>query len=163
MIKELVERLKSAWKEAKYNPNENEPFFKIKCEFEGNKTGLPINAQVPGDLYEFWSIANAAKLFYDVAYGQWGVEIFSYEKSIQKTQELSSGRRHDFGQIDLIIGRFLGDSELLLINCDKNTPSYGSIKIVMPIDPKEQWPTIANSFSDFLINYSEANGDKYWE
>lgn len=165
MIKELIEQMKLEWNEAKYNPNQEDPFFKIKCEFSESKAlKLPsIDISVPEELLQFWSISDSAKLFFDVDFGQWGLEILSPERSIQKTEEERLERGQDFDEYDLLIGQFLGDSELLLICCDKSSSLYGSLKIVMPIDPRRDWPTVAKNFADFLLSYSSSYGDKFWE
>lgn len=157
--------MKLEWSEPRHNPNEDEPFFRIKCEFNESKLidlyGLDIS--VPEELQEFWNINDSAKLFFDVDFGQWGLEILSPESSIQKTKEEKLERSQDFEESDLVIGQFLGDSQLLLISCDKNSSLYGSLKIVMPIDPRGDWPMVGKNLGDFLLRYSSGYGDKFWE
>jgi hypothetical protein len=63
----------------------------------------------------------------------------------------------------LVVGRFLGDSDLLVLRCDETAPDVGSTLIALPIDPRGDWPTVARSFREYLERLIAAEGDKYWE
>jgi hypothetical protein len=117
----------------------------------------------PADLREFWSIVRTAKLFEDVEYGQWGLEILSPEQSIKATMLYRSYRGKDFFVGDLVIGKFLGDSELLIIRCDRSKDDFGNVLISTPLDSRAEWDRPAESLATFLETYAKTGGEKYWD
>jgi len=142
-----------------------ETFFKLACSF---KEIAPLDkvinpSKIPGDLLEFWHLCDGATLFADNEYGQWGLEIWGSREAIKKTETAYYERPKEFNNGDLIIGRFIGDSDLLVIRCDKQKKDYGSILIALPIDQRKDWPVVATDFAAFLEMYSHYEGDKYWE
>lgn len=116
----------------------------------------------PEDLKRFWRLARSAKLFEDLTYHQWGVEIFSPEKTQKQTSAFQSDRSRDAAPGDLIVGKLIGDSDLLLLRTDPKVPDFGTVVLVGPIDPRIDWDTIAQTFGEFLSRYVEARGDMYW-
>lgn len=82
---------------------------------------------------------------------------------MKKTQGFEVERKRDFKEGDLIVGEFIGDCELLLIRCDSSSSDFGSVILVNPIDPREDWSMIANDFEKFLVGYFQSQGDKFWE
>ncbi|KAE9904771.1 SMI1/KNR4 family protein, partial [Enterobacteriaceae bacterium TzEc051] len=56
-----------------------------------------------------------------------------------------------------------GDSDLLLVRCDPNSDDYGSIFVVLPIDQRQDWYIVANTFQEFISKFYETQGDKFWE
>jgi hypothetical protein len=121
---------------------------------------FPLN--LPPDLKEFWSICNGARLFEDTEYGQSGLVILSPGEALALTQAEKRDRPRDFKFKELIIGCFLGDSDLLMISCDETDEKYGSIWVCLPIDKRELWPCIAVSLDSFLSEFFQQDGSKYW-
>jgi hypothetical protein len=63
----------------------------------------------------------------------------------------------------VILGRFIGDSDLLLVRADPQSPDFGRIIVVTGvIDPRPDWEIVAESFGEFLNRYVAARGDRYW-
>ena len=116
----------------------------------------------PADLVAWWSQVSLARLFEDTTYGQWGLVLMDPQQACSASLALQKSRPNDFAPGDLVIGRFLGDSDLLIVRCDENGPDFGRIVAALPLDDRCKWPTIANSFSAFLTQYMRAHGDKYW-
>lgn len=116
----------------------------------------------PPDLRKFWQLTRTAKFFEDITYKDWGVEIFSPERVVQATHALNDDRPQDFVPGDLVVGRLIGDSDLLILRADTNAAGYGTIILAGPIDPRADWDTIANSLQDFLSRYIESRGDMFW-
>jgi hypothetical protein len=117
----------------------------------------------PADLKRFWQLARSARLFEDVTTGQWGLEILSPDEAARETKGYYRDRERDSLKGDLIIGRFIGDSELLLVRCDPDVADFGSIVIVGPIDPRSYWRLVSRSFGEFLSRYVETRGEMFWE
>jgi hypothetical protein len=72
-------------------------------------------------------------------------------------------RGRDASNGDLIIGQFIGDSDLLMLHCDPNEIDYGRIMVVLPMDSRKEWEVVAKDFYEFLYNYYVFQGDKFWE
>ena len=121
-----------------------------------------IVTECPGDLSEFWRIARSAKLFEDKVYGQWGLSILDPANAVAATEKLRARRFRDYVLDDLVVGRFIGDSDLLIIRCDPSSSDFGTILVATPIDPRHQWHRISKSFARFLDTYIKAGGAKYW-
>jgi hypothetical protein len=138
----------------------------LACRFAAEPTDasterLPI--AIPEDVREFWLTARSAFLFEDQRYGQWGVEVFEPAQALLETSRQMIARPEDFAGSDLVLARFLGDSDLLVIECDVNLNDYRLVTVALPIDRRRDWPVVASSFSSFLERLADAQGDKYWE
>ena len=116
----------------------------------------------PSDLVDFWSEARTARLFVDQEYGQWGLEILAPDHAAAATKEYKATRNRDFVQGDLIIGKFLGDSDLLLLRCDPLGDDFGFVLIVLPLDRRADWYPVATSLQAFLNSYVKSGGEKFW-
>ncbi len=127
---------------------------------EAEIAALP--SECPADLVEFWTIARGAKLFEDQQYGQWGLEILEPAQASAMTSLCSTKRARDFIKGDLVVGRFLGDSDLLVVRCEPGAADFGTVLVAPPIDPRRDWYSVASSLALFLENYVKAGGDKYW-
>jgi hypothetical protein len=113
-------------------------------------------------LAEFWEIAASADLFKDVTYGQWGLHIMSPTESRLETAEQRALRPRDFLDDDIVIGSFFGDGDVL-VSAGPVAKGQRRVMVALPLDPREEWPTVAHSFEEFLSKYVSAEGDKYWE
>jgi hypothetical protein len=119
--------------------------------------------EVPDDVLRFWREAAWARLFEDATYGQWGLEILAPGAARAETERQQLARKREFIQGDLVLGRFLGDSDLLIVRSDKAQSDFGRVLVALPLDPRRDWCPVASSFEDFLSKYASAFGDKYWE
>jgi hypothetical protein len=122
---------------------------------------LPV--PIPDAMREFWRTTRDATLFKDHQYGQWGIELLEPKAAIAEARKWFAARPRNFTSADLVVGRFFGDSDLIVINCDPAQSQFGSVTIALPIDRRPDWPVVAESFTDFLEKMLAAQGDKYWE
>jgi len=56
-----------------------------------------------------------------------------------------------------VIGEFLGDQELLILDRD------GRVMVALPLDLRQDWFRPAASLSDFLQRLLTTNGAKFWQ
>jgi hypothetical protein len=124
---------------------------------QGANASVLAASRFPEGIKEFWSLCENAILFRDAEYGQWGLEIFSPDEALHQTKLNKQIRMRDFDGGDTIIGRFIGDSDLLVLASDEK------VIVALPIDRRTDWPIVADNFSDFLEKYVNAQGEKYWE
>ncbi len=126
--------------------------FPLQCSLNLKSKIYPQIPQVllPKVLEDFYTVSNGADLFKDQEYGQWGLKLYSIEEVIFASKIYKSNRNNDALQSDLIIGEFYGDSDLLLVRCDPNSDDYGSIFVVLPIDQRQDWYIVANTFQEFI-------------
>ncbi len=167
-VVELLQVLRRDWSHSRVAIHRGAPSpFPLKCSFgpplpsEAYVESLPVRAS--RDLFDFWGVAQSAELFKDQLYGQWGIEILSPSDAVVETRRQLRERASDFNQSDLIVGRFFGDSDLLVLQCEQGSPDYGSIHVALPLDPRADWPDAARSLGQFLERLIKAQGDKYWE
>jgi hypothetical protein len=114
------------------------------------------HALLPG-LEELWLSSREAWLFQDIDYGQWGLHILEPATAAARTNAERASRPKDFVPSDAVIGEFLGDTDLLVLEAN------GGVLVAQPLDPRSDWPLAASTLSEFLTLYLEAVGDKYWE
>lgn len=171
------------------HPNEVLEYLKAKCRaaafrtkgnsLEDQTSGFRLGAQFckaaheskvafgsaepPNDVVEFWKLCHHAKLFYDLDYGQWGLEILSPEECINETLSARTFFHDQWLATDLVIGRFLGDQEKLIVRCDSARPDYNWILVALPLYPRTDWPIVAKGYLEFLMNYGASEGEKFWE
>lgn len=167
-IEETINALKNSWSSPHTADIRGEVSpFTMLCTFSENGVTQEelkkIAPLAPKQLERFWSICSNAKLFVDQEYGQWGLEILSPTKALEETLLFAHDRSTDFEKGDLVVGRFLGDADLLIVRCDTESPDYGNILIALPIDRRVDWYQVSDSFESFLSEYAVKNGDKYWE
>lgn len=164
----VVKQLKADWSEPRIATHQGKPVaVPLVCRFE-----IPVNSvdlanarktiAIPPELLEFWQYANGASLFIDETYGQWGVHLWPVRVSIEETEKFSADRSRDFRRGDLVVGEFLGDSDLLLVRCDPNADDYGSVIIALPLDDRSEWDRAALSLEIFLLSYARTHGEKFW-
>jgi len=162
-IPEIIDLLKSTWSQPAHATHRGiKRRLRFACSFSEEHRVLPEDYpyNVPDEVKDFWAIASTAKLFEDVDYGQWGLEILSPEESASHT-ESDRGYYPPFRQDELIIGKFLGDSDILIVSCGED--EFGTIRIGLPLDDYPDWPVVGKSFKEFLEEYVKLEGDKFWE
>lgn len=116
----------------------------------------------PSDVAEFWELARTARLFEDQQYGQWGLELVDPKQAAELSRKCKTKRPRDFTAGDMVLGRFLGDSDLLVIRCDPNAQDFGQALVALPLDPRAEWYVASESFAAFLDDYVETGGEKFW-
>ncbi|MBB5297467.1 hypothetical protein E5F05_01850 (plasmid) [Deinococcus metallilatus] len=115
---------------------------------------------IPAELKKLWSKASRTSIYEDMSYGQWGLVIHDNSWAHRETELYRDMYPDQLSTQDLIFGEFLGDSEKAIISLDP--ADYGSIKIMQPLESKEDWPVVASSLSEFLEKLLEGKGQKYW-
>lgn len=163
-IAKILNRVKDEWQTPRRAVHKGVacPFL-LQCEFspEGSSTSM-LAVQFDRGLHQFWAISKSAALFKDVEYEQWGLEIMAPEEAITLTKEERISRPSDYSAHDLIIGRFKGDSDLLLLSPSKSS-DVADVLVSLPLYGRNDWPIVAHSFEEFLTRYISFQGDKYWE
>jgi hypothetical protein len=61
------------------------------------------------------------------------------------------------------MGRFLGDQDLLIVRCNRSAPDFGSVLICTPLDDRQDWSVVADSFTGFVAHFAKEQGAKFWE
>ncbi|MCU0393840.1 MAG: SMI1/KNR4 family protein [Thermoflexibacter sp.] len=163
-MKKLIEELKIRWDSPKLIKQKEDIEILFNCVFNNEPAIIENNfLDIPQDIIDFWSITQNAFLFVDIINNQWGLEILNPLDAMTETKNNILERPEDFYKTDLIIGRFIGDSDLLFICCDKTSLNFGHIYVASPIDEREDWYHVSSSFEQFLTNYFDCNGKKFWE
>lgn len=122
-----------------------------------------IKDPLPRELCEMWSISQESYLFLDDAYGQWGLHMLSPYDAENETVLFREERGADAEFGDLLIGAFIGDSDLLLIRCNPDAADFGHLMVATPLYRRTDWPIVGLSVFDFLQKYVPAEGGKFWE
>lgn len=165
-IKELIDLLRNDWSQPREAVHRGQrcPFLlecnfgpSITCDYEG------VRGHLPPDLAEFWQIASHASLFKDQQYGQWGIDLLSLEDALEETKIQIGLRPVDYLESDLVVGRFLGDSELLVVRCDGKASDFGFIMVALPLYSRSAWQVAAKTLGEFLYRLTISDGDKFWE
>lgn len=167
-IESLVSRLKDEWTVPRPATHHGTRVpVPLRCSFasparEGDLALVAAQFITPASVLEFWQISDGARLYEDEQYGQWGLLLFSATDALAKTAEFAAQRPRDFKQGDLVLGTFLGDSDLLLVRCDPSLNSFGSVVIALPVDERADWEHAASNLEDFLHFYANTHGEKFW-
>lgn len=109
----------------------------------------PAHALLP-ELEALWLSSREAWLFQDIDYGQWGLHILDPAAAAALTRDERARRPGDFEPTDAVVGEFLGDTDLLVLDAN------GSVLVALPLDPRTDWPQVASTLSEFLTRYLEA-------
>jgi len=166
-LRVVIDALKAGWGIPRQATHRGELCpFRLVCEFAptgANHAAIEVLPSASEEVRQFWSLHERATLFRDVDYGQWGLRVLAPSDSLDFTARYRAARRKDGIEGDLIIGEFLGDSDLLMLRTDRDRNDYGSVVVVLPLYPRKDWYRVASSFEGFLAAYAEAEGDKFWE
>lgn len=130
---------------------------KVESEASLNEISEAWPAHALPELEALWLSSREAWLFRDIDYGQWGLHILDPAAAAALTNAERGRRPGDFEATDAVIGEFLGDSDLLVLEAN------GGVLVALPLDPRADWPRVASTLSEFLSRYLEAIGEKYWE
>ena len=141
-----------------------DPFdLPARCSAKVATREVVCQKDLPVDLRDFWSEYFSASLFEDITYGQWGLKLLDYESSNQLTRRENRERPSEALRGDRVFGKFIGDSQLLVIRCDAAKPDFGSILVSWPSSPREEWYHVGSSLAEFLVAYTASEGEKFWE
>lgn len=163
-LQDTIMELVKAWAVPR-RPSDSDlgaPDLELACSCEEARN-MEIPRNLPVELETFWRTFRTVKLFEDREFGQWGLEILAPPVSDIESEEFQRQRSRDFRKGDRVLGRFLGDSELLLVRCDPAEPDFGETIIALPLDPRSDWETVGKTFADFVARYAEAEGNRFWE
>lgn len=116
--------------------------------------------ELPEDLIDAWNTSRESWLFEDLDYGQWGLHLLTPEMSAFVTRRERASRPDDIHENDIVVGEFLGDSDLLIMAYG---PDGDRVIIAGPINGREGWVIIGSSFCAFLNLFLDAAGEKFWE
>jgi hypothetical protein len=167
-VQSIVERLKAEWSSPRTATHAGrEVPVPLMCSFrqpasEENLNSVAVEIVVPPSLLDFWRTSDGAVLFEDNEYGQWGLRLLSASAALSKTSTYATDRPTDYQPGDLVLGEFLGDSDLLIVRCDPALDSYGSIVIALPLDERADWDAASPNLETFLASYASTHGEKFW-
>lgn len=169
-IDHFINAIKLSWSEPKLATHRGETSFSpLRCTLSAKLSDTEKAQQyllyqsLPDSLQQFYGYSNGALLYEDTEYGQWGLRLYPLNTVETATASFEQIRQEERREGDLIIGEFLGDSDLLLLRADPTAADYGVIMIALPIDPRSNWYIAAPDFSEFLEKLYTYEGDKYWE
>lgn len=133
-------------------------------EWNRSETESTLGMLLPKDLVELWNHASEVRLNEDIYYGQWGCVLWSPLDLVER-HHMHVGFRGEgnFRLGDLIIGEFLGDSDLVVQRCDRSCADFGSVVIALPMDSRDEWPVVAPSIWHFMSMYLHHPSHKFWE
>lgn len=120
-------------------------------------------SHLPRALRAFWSLAADARLFEDTAYGQWGLILHSPSTSAQTTETYRTLYPEASHDGDLVVGTFLGDTDLVIVRVDPQADDHGQVLIALPLEDRRDWGWGGHDVIDFLDRYVQARGQKFWE
>ncbi|WP_436873128.1 SMI1/KNR4 family protein [Acinetobacter haemolyticus] len=162
LFKELISEIKKDWTIPKHIEAVSHDLL-FRCQFFHGFIGIEeLLIDLPKEFAEFYKLANGAYLFEDIVYGQWGLQLLDAFLIQQKTRDFIEGNS-GYLKGDLIIGEFLGDSDLLLLRTDPSKNDYGSMMIVRPLDSRNNWNNLEINFYSFITEYVSKLGQKFWE
>lgn len=164
---DMIDQLKREWARPREASHGESPCaFPLHCQFDPGATNEEIAAldvAVPRELQDFWRESKSAQLFKDGQYGQWGLRILSPNEAREATRQFQQERPNDALEADLVVGTFFGDSDLVIIRCDKTSDDFGHVLIALPLDARSDWDFVGDDFKQFLDAYVAAQGGKFWE
>lgn len=111
---------------------------------------------------ELWREAREAYLFRDVTYGQWGLHLLPPAVAAELTHAEQGFRPDEHRPDDIVLGEFLGDTDLLVLAPSEPDPAR-RLLVAMPIDPRAEWYAVGPGLADFLRQLCTAGGEKFWE
>lgn len=158
--------VRSALDRFRLNPFAKHPanHFDLVSSIGGPASSMEISAawdSIPVEAADLWAECRQARFFEDTAFGQWGLVLLEPAASAERTATERAARPTEFQLDDVVIGTFLGDSEILVI-----APSESGrrrIMVGLPLDGRADWFGVAADAAEFLSAYFDAGGNKFWE
>ncbi|MBZ0234066.1 MAG: hypothetical protein K8M05_17180 [Deltaproteobacteria bacterium] len=115
---------------------------------------------VPSDAQDLWGACCGARLFADVSYGQWGLVLLDPFSSAARTAQEKGIRPAEYRPDDMIVGEFLGDSDVVVL-CPSEAGSR-RVLIAPPLDPRDTWFAVGPELADLITAFHDSNGEKFW-
>ena len=136
--------------------------FRLRCQLDPAADPLELasawgGVTLPPRVARLWALYRSGTLFRDVDYGQWGLKLLSPTEAATRSAAERAARPQDFRESDVVLGEFLGDQDLLVV--DKG----GTVLVALPLDRRADWYRAAADLPEFFGRYVEGGGDKYWE
>lgn len=123
-----------------------------------------LQVTLPQHLKDLWNHASEIRLLEDVNYGQWGCILWSpFDVVAEHGRARSLGCPEDERSGDLIVGKFRGDADVVIVRCDPASPDFGAVVIGLRTDARQDWPLVAHSVVEFASRFLECPTRKYWE
>ena len=105
----------------------------VRCELKRSTDARGLQeswpSPLPNALEEFWTTYEGGTLFLDVEYGQWGLDLLSPAESARETIHFHKTQAWRVGLRDIVVGKFRGDTELLIVDHE------GRTGVSLPLDP----------------------------
>ena len=134
----------------------------IPIDWDKRSLEKEFDMSIPEDLEELWTQTNSLTLFEDEVFGQWGLYIFGPNEIKGHHMDVIA-EQDEYILGDLIVGRFIGDSDLLVLRCDPKAKDFGNVVIAGPIDSRSEWPIVSTNLKSFIHSFLDEEGDKFWE
>jgi hypothetical protein len=123
-----------------------------------------LEVKLPEEIKLLWSRASELRLHEDVNYGQWGCILWSPVEIVARHRQALGWRgRDDFRPGDVILGEFRGDADLVVLRCDPSQTDYGTIVVALAMDPRDDWPCVSSSITEFVLRFLSRPDKKFWE
>jgi hypothetical protein len=127
----------------------------LTCRLRDGLTDGEIPAGAPLQAREFWQRTSGGMLLRDLRFGICGLDLNDPDKARKVTRDRAEFG-YDVTESDWVIGEFVGDTDMLLIDENNNVViSTGSYS-------RESWYTFA-SLEDVLQKYIASDAEKDWE
>lgn len=136
--------------------------FRLRCHLEPALNSCEMQATwagitLPAGVASLWASYKSGTLFRDVDRGQWGLRLLDSHEAAKRSAAERATRPTDFLESDIVLGEFLGDNDLLVVE------TTGAVLVALPLDSRANWPRPAENLPEFLERYVRNVGDKYWE
>jgi hypothetical protein len=136
--------------------------FRLRCQLEPALDMQELNnawrsTPLPSSVTDSWGLYRSGTLFRDVDYGQWGLKLLSPMAAAARSTAERSARPKDVEASDIILGEFLGDQDLLVVD------KMGAVLVALPLDHRAEWYRAAANLPEFFGRYVESRGEKFWE
>lgn len=167
----IVDVIERARKEPPYvAPNsqfpENPSVCTVSDPIPWDRCGIEhaLNLELHPDMVALWNACGGMKLYCDDLWCPGGLVICA---PVMTDILKANSTYHEIWPDmvlpgDLVFAKFLEDLEMPIVRCDKNAADYGSIIMMAEMDPRADWKTVGRSLEEFLLNYMNAHGEKYW-
>jgi hypothetical protein len=163
-MQRVLTQMDSVWlsKQAVHAGEKTDLAFTTTVHWRDSPTE-PERAILPVDVEGLWELTDGADLFVDAKYGQWGLRLLGASSASTRFETEFRQRPKQFLATDLVLGEFLGDSDLLVIRNDPSAADFGAVVVAHALDPRSQWTLAAPNLLDFLVEYAARQGEKFWE
>lgn len=123
-----------------------------------------LSVSIPPDLSALWTIASRLYLHIDVKDRQWGLEIWGPDQVVSlHSEEVAAFDEDDLRDGDMLIGSFVGDTDLLVARCRQGSEDFGHIIVVPEGYHRKYWYRVSCDLAYFLSRHLDSPESKYWE